>query len=292
MEPFATHWLALREAADYRARSKRLTRAIAARFADAAELSVLDLGSGTGANFRFLFEHLPHRQRWELVDYDSALLEAASGAIRSWAAARAYETKAIRDGLVLRGDERTCTVMMRTLDVAADGALEELCANRDLVTASALLDLVSEGWVKRLVEQCRRARANMAIALTYNGVATFSPSDPDDEPIAALVNRHQRSNKGFGAALGPQATTCLKTCLSRAGYFVDADRSDWQLGPSESSLQRQLVAGWANAAREMAPDESGSISNWEARRLTSIDEESSHVTVGHDDVVGWPPTIE
>ena len=58
MSDFSAGWLALREPADRAARSSRLARAIADVLADIAELRVLDLAAGTGANMRYLSEQL------------------------------------------------------------------------------------------------------------------------------------------------------------------------------------------------------------------------------------------
>src|SRR5207247_718861 len=88
MSDFSADWLALREPADRAARSSRLARAIADVLADTAELRVVDLAAGTGANMRYLSEHLAshragafqasgvrvQRQSWLLVDRDAALL--------------------------------------------------------------------------------------------------------------------------------------------------------------------------------------------------------------------------
>ena len=69
-------WLALREPADIAARSAALTQAIAAVLPDARPLRILDLGSGTGSNIRYLSTRLPEPQDWLAVDRDPDLLAA------------------------------------------------------------------------------------------------------------------------------------------------------------------------------------------------------------------------
>ena len=75
MSGFSAEWLALREPADHAARSRDLLRAVAARFAAKAHVSIVDLGAGAGSNLRAIAPALAaERQSWTLVDHDPALL--------------------------------------------------------------------------------------------------------------------------------------------------------------------------------------------------------------------------
>src|SRR5438552_17826036 len=107
MGEFESDWLALREAADVLARSSRLTRAIADRFPEHAELLVLDVATGTGANVRYLAEHLPPHQSWLLVDRDPALLAALPARVRYWGAARGFAVTHLTDGVYVSNDRQT-----------------------------------------------------------------------------------------------------------------------------------------------------------------------------------------
>ena len=70
MEIFDAEWLALREAADRRARDGTLPERLSAAWRRRGWSRVVDLGSGTGANLRYLAPRLPAGQRWTLVDHD------------------------------------------------------------------------------------------------------------------------------------------------------------------------------------------------------------------------------
>ncbi len=80
MSGFSADWLALREPVDALARNQELTAQLIAWRRQPGFLSVLDLGSGTGANLRFLAPWLSDQQYWRLVDADPILL--ADGATR------------------------------------------------------------------------------------------------------------------------------------------------------------------------------------------------------------------
>ena len=173
------------------------------------------------------------------------------------------------------------------LNAIADADARTLFPNAAVVTASALLDLVSEDWLRALAEHCRETGAALLFALSYDGRIDFSPDEPEDAEVRDLVNRHQRTDKGFGPALGPDATDAADRILRGLGYHVERERTDWTLGAESCELQRRLIDGWADAAIEMAPDRRDAIESWRSRRRAHVAVEQSRVVVGHWDLAAW-----
>jgi len=266
MGEFSPEWLALREPADHHARSTRLTREIANRVMDEAAVRVLDLACGTGSNLRYLTRYLPPIQHWRVVDRDSALLARLRKPM-SW-------------GIV-------ASVHLHRRDLANLDGIAELFERTSLVTASALLDLVSHRWLDTLADRCRAACTPALFALSYDGRILCTPRDPDDELVRELVNRHQRTDKGFGPALGPDAADRAQQSFAARDFVVDRERSDWMLGGDHSDLQRQLIEGWASAATEMAPADAAAIDRWQRRRLQHVAAGRSTIVVGHEDLAAW-----
>jgi len=288
MDDALSRWLQLREPADAVARSERLTRIIADALAGTEPVRVLDLATGTGANLRYLAPHLPRRQHWLVVDRDPALLARLPALTSSWGVARQYDVRTHVNGCGIRGERLECHVETLQLDL---GSLtdEEIFAGRHLVTASALLDLVSPRWLSELAARCRAAGAAALFTVTYNGWSCCSPSEPEDDVIRDLLNRHQTTDKGLGgAAAGPEAVDCVVRCFADAGYRVGTDPSDWSLGSAEHELQRRLIEGWAEAATEMRADPSA-IARWRDRRIAHVDAGRSRIVVGHLDVAALAP---
>jgi SAM-dependent methyltransferase len=273
MGAFSADWLSLRESADTRARAEPLARLAGDRFQDVSELRVLDLGAGTGANVRYLAKLLPAHTQWLLVDNDQALLNRA-----------AAEIGTAGGGAVPPSVETRAVDLARAFDSTAD----DIWADRDLVTASALLDLVSEQWLLALARRCRDTGASVLFALTYNGDLTCSPAEPEDEMVRELVNGHQRTDKGFGLALGPDAAESAAHAFDELGYEVWRQESDWELGPDSAELQAQLIEGWVEAAGIIAPEDAVLLDSWKSRRLAHIADGRSRIIVGHEDLAGWP----
>lgn len=300
MDSALAPWLALREPVDAASRSTSLTRAIADAIAAANPVRVLDLATGTGSNLRYLLDRLPGNQHWLVVDHSSTLLEQLLERTTSWGARRGYKVTREATGCMIRSDRLNCRVETRQLDLDTLDPVEavdpvdtvELFAGRHLVTASALLDLVSERWLRSLAAHCREAGAAALFTITYDGRSSCTPVEPDDEMILDLFNRHQRTDKGLGgAAAGPDAAVYAARCFEEAGYQVGIEPSDWTLRSEEAELQRQLIAGWAVAATEIAPGEASTIERWRARRIKHVDDGISRVVVGHHDLAAWLPGV-
>jgi hypothetical protein len=284
---FSADWLALREPFDAAARSSALVSELAARLAvrPEAPLEIVDLGAGAASNLRYLAPRLGGAQRWRLVDDDAALLAAALATTRAWAAARGATADTRGGTLTLRGGGLDCEVICERRDLRDLAALQ--LPDTGLVTAAALLDLVSAEWLERLAARCRAARAAVCFALTYDGRTTCDPAEPEDGTALALFNRHQLGDKGFGPALGPKAADGAAAAFARHGYAVRTAASDWRFAPADAAIQQALLDGWLGAAAEIAPERRGELESWHARRRAHVAAARSTLTVGHSDLVGW-----
>lgn len=265
MSGFSADWLGLREPFDTRFRSDEFVLSLGSRLSS-RPLQAVDLGTGTGSNIRYIAPRLGGEQRWVAVDDDPKLIE--------------------RQPPQLNGANFHCTVSPQRLDLAAD--LKSLpLTGCQLVTASALLDLVSASWLESLASQCAVARTTVLFALNYDGRVQCTPHETDDEWLIDLVNRHQRGNKGFGLALGPDATRHACAAFDALGYRSQVTASDWLIEPDEQAMQRELIAGWIGAAREIAPSEHERIERWGRQRHAHLLAGTSRIRVGHQDFMAW-----
>lgn len=283
-ETFSAEWLALREPADAAARAIWFADRLAAHFESRERIRIVDLGCGTGSLLRWLAPRLPMAQDWELVDHDRDLLERAGTRLAAWAIGR--------DGLATRGDALTLELPgsppIAVHLAARDLATAPLDGGADLVTGSALLDLVSADWIEAVAETCRTAGAAAWFALSYDGTVAWRPAHAEDDWVVGVVNLHQQGDKGFGLALGPAATKIARDAFATRGYAVETADSPWQLGPARKDLQRAYLHGHVAAARQLAPHESPRIDAWAAFRLAEIKAGRSRVSVGHVDLLALP----
>ena len=264
MSGFSADWLALREPYDARARNRDVLSAVAAAFSALPSMNIVDLACGTGSTPRALAQLLPRRQNWKLVDNDLGLLARAANI--------SYPHATIT----------TATVdLSRDLEVVLDGAV-------DLVTASALFDLVSAQWLDRLISEAAIRNLPIYGALNYDGRISFTPAHTYDATMIAAVNDHQRIDKGFGPALGPIAPDRAMSRLKAAGYSVVHGPADWLLAPQDRAIQIALLDGWAGAVRELQALPLAEIMAWLTHRRDCVAIAQTSVRVGHVDFFAMP----
>lgn len=268
MSGFSSEWLTLREPYDVAARSTAVLDAVLAAFRGQASIAVVDLGCGTGSTFRAISKRLPARQSWRLVDNDLGLLASASAL----------------------GSPPNVTVAAKTVDLVRDLELA-LDGPVDLITTSALLDLVSEEWLERLMIEAAARRLPVYAALSYDGRVSLDPAEPFDKDVVAAVNRHQRGDKGFGPALGPDAVVRARAIAKRVGYSFAEGSSDWTFGKDDQAIQREVLRGFADAAGELRDLPAARIADWLARRLELAAAGGSAMRVGHVDFFAMPMPI-
>ncbi len=264
-ESFSADWLSLRETADALARSPILLALAKTHFGAKKMINIMDLGTGTGSNYRYLKAHLPIPQQWWLVDRDPKLL-----------------------GVLRETLPENAPVHLVACDLNALSTLD--FSSLDLVTASALLDLTTAAWVDALVTKCREAHCALWVTLSVNGVIQWQPPHPNDDAIRDAFNRHQLNDKGFGHALGPRGGDYLATCLALAGYEVVKATANWRLeGVMQRALVDRLIVDYAAVAREMGV---AAVDDWQSQRNSWRDQ--TQLRVGHWDILALPheTTIE
>jgi hypothetical protein len=293
MSGFSIDWLDLREPADRHARNQDL-------LADAltwllsgtgtAPLAV-DLGAGTGSTLRAVSQYLPaHRDNgtgsheqvpdatepdapqaavtWRLVDHDPVLLaEAARRHGGQW-------------------QLETCRA-----DFGQPGTLP--LQNARMVTASALFDLVSAGFVDSLVDALQaqatlpgKVTAAVYAALNYDGRTSWTPPHPLDNEVLKAFNRDQRRDKGMGPALGPDATTAMTAAFERAGFKVTTGNSPWKLTGEDSAMLAALISGIYDAVRQDPALDQKALEEWRQFREQHV--ATGTCEVGHQDFLALP----
>lgn len=270
MSDFDAEWLSLREPYDHAARNVAVTRAVVewARERAARDggrpLRIVDLGAGGGSTMRYLAPLLPEPQCWTYIDD--------------------YPADEIGSDTPPGAPDAPVVVTRRSADLARLD-LDRLVVDVDLVTASALLDLVSAPWLARLLDAMARSGVPGLFALTYDGRTALSPSTADTDRMIALFDRSMLVDKGFGPALGGGAAAALERAAGERGFGVVAGDSPWIVDDAGSPFARRLIGFWTSAAIREEPTERGGIERAMAEWLRGG---GHRIVVGHRDAFILP----
>jgi hypothetical protein len=263
------NWLALREPADAEARARDLAEAFELASPSSDPKVIHDLGCGTGSMGRWLAPLLAGSQHWVLHDRDADLLTLAAADAPGPAADGAPVTV-----------EALCTDLDRMQVRDLSGAT--------LITASALLDMLTADELDRLVGLCLGVGCPILLTLSVIGSVEITPSDPLDRRVAAGFDAHQRRMTERGALLGPDAVDFAAQAFRRLGADVLVRPSPWRLGPAHSALAAEWFTGWVGAAREQEPELAAECEPYARRRLDQASAGELTVTVGHADLLVLP----
>lgn len=276
-------WLALRAPADAAARSTGLARALSRLVEERAatgrtlelaapEVVVHDLGAGTGSMTRWLAPHLPGPQRWVLRDGDAGILSH-------------LDLHTVVDAT---GRPVVADTLVEDLGDLSPDAFRDATA----VTASALLDVVTEEEAARIVGSCVSAGAPALFSLNVTGVVRVHPAARADaeleHEIGAAFNEHQRRDADGRRMLGPDAVAVVAGLFEAAGWAVRTADTPWRLGGAEAALAAEWLDGWVDAAVEQRPGLTDAAEGYRRRRLAEAGSGRLRVSVAHEDVLAWP----
>jgi hypothetical protein len=213
---------------------------------------------------RWLAPLLPGTQHWVLHDRDADLLALAA----------------------VDRPEADVTVEPRLSDITQLGAAD--LAGATLITASALLDLLTADELAGLVEACAGAACPVLFTLSVTGRVQLAPADPLDARVTAAFNAHQRRSTARGRLLGPDAAAAAAEGFARFGAEVVVRPSPWRLGPADARLAVEWFNGWFGAACEREPALAAQGDLYRRRRLRDARAGRLAVTVDHADLVVLP----
>jgi Methyltransferase domain len=254
-------WLALREAADAAARSGDLVEAVRQRLVGRPQLVIHDLGCGTGAVRRWLAPRLRRPQHWVMYDRDAALLECTS----------------------VPADGASVTVQTCQRDVT-ELTVDDL-VGADLVTASALFDLLTDEEVDRIVAACAGAGCPTLVTISVVGRVALDPPEPLDRVIGAAFDAHQRRVVSGRRLLGPDAVRVIRAAFARHGMTTLVRPSPWRLDADDAELLTQWFGGWLDAACEQASKLADPVAAYSRRRLRQIEDGRLTATIDHVDLL-------
>jgi hypothetical protein len=259
-------WLAARVAADTAARAATLSTLLPElinyliKVGDHdGSVEIIDLGAGTGANQRWLAPRLPFRQRWIHLDHDPVISRSQPLPNKTMIVDGSVDAL----GQVLAGRE----------------------GDRQLVTCSALLDVLTTAQLDTVCRALIDNQAPAVFSLTVTGALRVVPSDPADQLLLDAFNDHQRR----GGRAGPEATSLATTTLRAGGFTVRCQETSWRLtAASGRAFIDQVLQERLDAAVAQDPALAPAAASWLELRRAQLARGVLGIDLGHCDILALP----
>ena len=161
-------------------------------------------------------------------------------------------------------------------------------ADATLITASALLDLMTGDALAGLIDVCSDVGCPVLLTLSVVGRVELDPMEPLDSRVAAAFDAHQRRMTVDGRLLGPDAAAAAAEGFRRRGAEVLVRPSPWRLGADAAGLAAEWLSGWLAAAFEQDAELAVEAETYGSRRLTQARAGQLAVTVDHADLLVVP----
>jgi len=205
MHEFENSWLLSREKIDSVSRNKKAIEKINKYTNFTKNLNIIDLGCGTGSNFRYLNPKILKKQSWKMIDISNLSLS--------------YLKKNIRFS------QKIQNITFKNEDIIKN--LEKInFKDFDIVTGSALLDIMPKEWFVEF-SKINKSTKIIYFSINYDGNFKFYPKHKDDDKIVKLFNKDQMSDKGIGKkAVGPKCTQIINKLFQRT-HKTYVFNSDW-----------------------------------------------------------------
>jgi hypothetical protein len=259
-------WLAARVAADDAARAAtvstllpELSRYLIEAAGPGGTVQIIDLGAGTGANQRWLAPRLPIRQRWLHLDHNPVISRSLP---------LAAETEIVDESVEALGE-----------------LLTRSSGDRQLVSCSALLDVLTTEQIQAVCRAVIDNRVPAFFSLTVTGGLRLSPADAHDQLLLAAFNDHQcRAGRA-----GPEATTLTVNLLRAAEFAVTTQKTPWRL-TAESGLAfvDQMLEERLAAAVAQDPALARTAKAWFELRRAQLAAGLLRIELDHCDILGLP----
>lgn len=296
MNSFRSSWLAQREMFDLSSRSTKLAQ----NFVEAVQankkntqnlLRLIDLGGGTGANFRVLAPLIETNQYWLICENDPQLLNEALATTIEWARKQSWTCKNSNGFLLIQAGKSKWTIEMRQIDLSLD--INSIDASHfDGVTTSAFLDLVSEEWLQRMVKWINKSQRPFLAAMTVDGLRHWEPELASDLRINEAFQRHQLTDKGFGCALGPEAIQTLIQIFNQYEIYCETAKSDWIINSYATDMLRKLIDETVEVVEQTGRANSLGLRAWHSQRHQYVSQGLARMTVGHMDLLAVPGKLK
>ena len=282
---FSAVWIKSREPYDTRSRSKILCNL----YKNNKEVfqNILDLGGGTGSFLRWCHANNIEYDRFLITDHNPTLLDRFYVISKKFFSEEHINFIKHSDLSYLLERKKTQKISIINLKKQEIMKTMESMNNYNLISLSAVSDLLSKDYIKKLLDKVHEGKY-IYFSICFDGNVKWKRSNKYDKYVISMFNKHQLQQKTLGMALGSNSIKIIKEMSLKRKYKVTMADSSWIL-QSDSSDSRDFQLSYLNTIyrplKKYELIDSAILNEWFIMRSKDIQLKKSQIRVGHKDLL-------
>lgn len=286
---FTVEWLDMRYPFDEAARNKMVeSLCLDAIVSEKEKVSIVDIGSGTGANFIYLFPKIAMDQHWVLIELNPELGLRSLERINALATTAGFASDRKDNTLWIdRGEQKIRVDWMKASFLQLEQYID--LQSVDLLLASAVFDLLSAPMMRDFLRKLQYYKIPLLSTLNYKNTL-FVHATKSDNFYCQSYNQHMLRKQEFGSSLGPESMSFILKILKEMNAQVVHGESTWRLLPTDTKMMKLLLGFMENAIPEILENENEkqAFLEWINDKYYLLEQGLLEMKVEHGDVfVTW-----
>ena len=250
------------------------------------DIELIDMCCGSGNFLIWSIKNKLFFKKYTLVDNDVNLLKSVKSNLRK-NIPKEFKIKSNTNNLdlILRKDKYTSSnVLIKKNDCDKFNYKTKIF---HIISYSAALDLMSKSSIKEAIKRVNNLNA-IYFSLCFNGIVKWTPANTFDKYILSFFNKHQRRDKGFGAALGLQSIDFVNRYSIKQGMKVNTKNSPWIVNNKtnkDKTFMNRYLLDIKKALFHMEGIDKDILRKWYKDKKSDIEKKSIKLYVGHQDML-------
>lgn len=282
---FSSSWIEMRQVYDMQARSPLLFEYLD-KLPTTENINLLDLYCGSGSFLVWSIKNNINYKKCVLIDYDIKLLKSIKRNIKS----------VIEPHLKIQSNTNNLDLLIKNnKEIISNIKIIKNDCNKynkgydkyQLISFSAVLDLMSKSTINNILKIAKSDCA-LYFSLCFNGKVKWTPSNTMDKYILSFFNNHQRSDKGFGLALGCKSIEYISKLAKSRDLSIKIKESPWQIknhSEMDKIFLNRYILDTKKSLFHMEGIDRKILKLWYEQKKYEIDNKKISLYVGHNDIL-------
>tara|TARA_Y100000992_G_scaffold299329_1_gene265935 strand:+ start:1413 stop:2285 length:873 start_codon:yes stop_codon:yes gene_type:complete len=250
------------------------------------DIDLIDLYCGSGNFLIWSFNKNILFKNCILVDNDINLLKSIKSNLRAHSAS-AYSIRSNTNNLDLLIKKNSETISLLSIKKNNCDDYRYSSKKNHVISYSAALDIMSKSSIHSALKRIKKNNV-LYFSLCFNGLVRWTPTNTFDKYILTFFNNHQRSDKGFGKALGHKSIEFIRKKAEKLNLKIVVEDSPWIVknkSYKDKVFMKRYLLDIKKSLFHMEGIDRDILREWYQEKKSYIDNKNIKLYVGHNDIL-------